>query len=87
MAGLPVVNTSETRPGIRTTEFWTTIFANALGSFELVFGGLNIDNENVMLAMAIVNGLYAASRGLAKQGVPNVGVNGDGYPPQGVVKK
>ena len=70
MAAQPVVTVSETRPGVTTTEFWVTMFANALGTFELVFGGLNVDNENVMIALGIINGLYAASRGLAKQGVP-----------------
>jgi hypothetical protein len=72
-----VVNTSETRPGAKTTEFWVTLFTNALGVFELVFGGLNVDNENVMIALAVINGLYAASRGIAKQGVPASDVSSD----------
>jgi hypothetical protein len=60
----------ETRPGTRTTEFWTTIFTNALGLIQMVAGPVNVSDNRVATLLAIVNAAYLASRGLAKQGVP-----------------
>ncbi len=62
---------SETRPGVRTSEFWTNLFVNALGIVQLLAGPVNVSDSKVATVLAIVNGAYIASRGLAKQGVPN----------------
>jgi hypothetical protein len=60
----------ETRPGVYTTEFWTMLLTQVLGALQLtgVFD-VAVGNKYVVLAMAIVAGLYNASRGFAKQGV------------------
>jgi hypothetical protein len=59
----------ETKPGPKTTEFWTAMFANALGLIQLVAGPVNVSDSKIATVLAIVNGAYVASRGLAKQGV------------------
>jgi hypothetical protein len=59
----------ETKPGPKTTEFWVTMFSNALGLVQLVAGPVNVSDNRVAVVLAIINGAYAASRGLAKQGV------------------
>jgi hypothetical protein len=60
----------ETKPGPKTTEFWTNLFVNALGIIQLLAGPVNVSDSKVATVLAIVNGAYIASRGLAKQGVP-----------------
>lgn len=63
-------NNMETKPGYLTTEFWTTITLNTLGTVQLIAGPVAINNKWVALGMAIVSGLYSGSRGLAKAGQP-----------------
>lgn len=65
-----LTSTTETKPGVYTTEFWTMLIGQVLGVLQLA-GVLDIavGNKYVVLAMAILGGLYQASRGLAKQGV------------------
>lgn len=59
----------ETKPGYLTTEFWVSIFTavfmfgNTVGIYDL------IPEEWSATIMAIVAGLYTASRGLAKVNV------------------
>lgn len=60
----------ESKPGVTTSEFWTTIFVNALGIVQLLAGPVDVSDNKVAVVLGIVNGAYAASRGLAKQGVP-----------------
>jgi hypothetical protein len=60
----------ETKPGVRTTEFWTMLFSNALGIVQLLVGPVNVHDGKTLTVLGIVNGAYIASRGLAKQGVP-----------------
>lgn len=60
----------ETKPGYLTTEFWTTIFLLVLGMVQNITGAVDVNDKWVTLAMAIVAGIYNASRGIAKQGVP-----------------
>lgn len=60
---------SETRPGVRTTEFWTMLFSNVAGLVQLTAGPVDVSNRYVAIGLAVVNGLYAVGRGLAKQGV------------------
>lgn len=60
---------NETKPGVKTTEFWTMLFGNALGIVQLLAGPVNVSDSKVTIALAILNGAYVASRGLAKQGV------------------
>lgn len=59
----------ETKPGPKTTEFWVTIFGNLLGLFQVAVGPVNVTDNKVVIALGIINGAYAVSRGLAKQGV------------------
>jgi hypothetical protein len=59
----------ETKPAPKTTEFWTTVFTNALGLLQVIAGPVNVSDNKVATVLAIVNGAYIASRGLAKQGV------------------
>ena len=60
----------ETKPGVRTTEFWLhnlVTLANLLN----VLGAWNFaPNKYSVYAQAIITGLYALARGLAKAGVP-----------------
>lgn len=60
----------ETKPGYLTTEFWTTVFTSLLGVAQMATGAVNVNNKWIALAMAIVVGLYNASRGIAKVGQP-----------------
>lgn len=59
----------ETKPGYKTTEFWASIFAgiylvlNTTGAID------QIPKSWGAIALAIVSGAYAVSRGEAKQGV------------------
>ena len=69
----------ETKPGYLTTEFWTTVFSMVIGVVQMATGAVAVNNKWVALAMAIVVGLYNASRGIAKQGVA--------YNPEAVTKK
>ena len=62
----------ETKPGIYTTEFWVQIFGQAVGLLQLTGAwqyAPNSSNKYVMIAMAVLGGLYAVGRGQAKQGV------------------
>jgi hypothetical protein len=62
----------ETKPSTKTSEFWTMVFSNALGLVQVIAGPVNVSDSKVATVLAIVNGAYLASRGLAKQGVkPN----------------
>jgi hypothetical protein len=62
--------TKETKPAVKTTEFWTMLFGNLLGVVQLVAGPVNVSDNRIGLAMSIITGAYMASRGLAKQGIP-----------------
>jgi hypothetical protein len=60
----------ETKPGYLTTEFWTTVILIVLGIVQDATGTIDVNNKWVILGQSIIGGLYAASRGLAKAGVP-----------------
>lgn len=63
----------ETKPALYTTEFWLTMFGN-LGGLLDVFNVWNfVPNTWVVIGLALINGLYAVSRGQAKGGVPFTG--------------
>lgn len=57
----------ETKPGIKTTEFWVSVLAGA-GSVIAAFANA-IPPRYAVFASAASAGLYAVGRGLAKQGV------------------
>lgn len=63
----------ETRPGVTTTEFWTSLFtglymvANTTGVVD------QIPKSWAAVATAVIAGAYAVSRGQAKSGVPDDG--------------
>lgn len=61
--------TPETKPGYLTTEFWVTLFTNAIALVNLFGWWDYIPNRYAAVLMAIVNAAYAVSRGQAKQGV------------------
>jgi hypothetical protein len=57
---------SETRPGVRTTEFWLVLLANVLPEL----GAIDLGNTKTKAWLHIVTIVgYAISRGLAKNGV------------------
>ena len=57
----------ETKPAIRTTEFWLTILGN-LAAIVLQVAGV-LPAEYAIPAQIAGNAVYALSRGLAKQGI------------------
>lgn len=59
----------ETKPGYLTTEFWITMLGNLGGLLNLVGAWNFVPNTWIVGALAVINGLYAVSRGQAKQGV------------------
>lgn len=59
----------ETKPGIYTTEFWTSLFVNLFMLGDLVNLWSVVPDKWAAIAMSIVTGAYGASRGIAKQGV------------------
>jgi len=68
----------ETKPAFYTTEFWTTLFVNVINLINLTGLWNFVPNKYSVLAMAIVQGLYTASRGIAKNATsfdPNNGAN------------
>jgi hypothetical protein len=60
----------ETKPGMKTTEFWITLITNVLSVLNMSGAWNFTPNKWSVLTLAIVNGLYAVARGLAKAGVP-----------------
>jgi outer membrane lipoprotein SlyB len=71
----------ETKPAVRTTEYWTAIFTQLvllgqLSGVDPVDAIEKSQNPVVLIAMAIVGGLYAVARGIAKRGVPYYGKPG-----------
>lgn len=63
----------ETKPGIQTTEFWTNLFGQVVALLQLTGAWQYMppsNNKYVIIAMAVLGGLYAVGRGRAKQGVP-----------------
>jgi hypothetical protein len=63
-----VADTAETKPGIFTTEFWLTSIGFVAGVVQEAVGVFNIHDVTVMKVQAFIVGVYAVSRGLAKQG-------------------
>lgn len=59
----------ETKPGPQTTEFWVTIFTGATQALNLFGLWDYVPNSVSVYALAIIGGLYAVSRGIAKQGI------------------
>ena len=63
----------ETKPAFYTTEFWVTMFGNLGGLLNLLGAWNFVPNQWVVIALAVINGLYAVSRGQAKSSVPYTG--------------
>lgn len=70
----------ETKPALKTTEFWVTLFTVGT-QFVNLFGLWNYMPNNLSAILtAVIGAAYAVSRGLAKQGVaadPNMTYMGD----------
>jgi len=58
----------ETRPAVKTTEFWFTLAANTAAVISMVAGVL--PPKYGVPAQLGANALYTIGRGLAKLGVP-----------------
>lgn len=58
----------EAKSGGKTTEFWLTIATSVL----VVFNGIPLPEKFEGVVVAALAAVYALSRGLAKNGVPNV---------------
>jgi hypothetical protein len=58
----------ETKPAIRTTEFWVTVGTNVAAIASAVIGVMPAEwTPGLMVA---INAAYAVARGIAKAGVP-----------------
>lgn len=64
----PVIR--ETKSGWRTSEFWLTVATLAAVNLSGVI--LTLPDKYQAIASAVVAGLYAISRGQAKQNIPHV---------------
>ena len=58
----------ETKDGWKTTEFWLTL----AGVLALNVNAIPMPDKYQGFASAVILGLYAIARGIAKQGVPDV---------------
>jgi hypothetical protein len=65
-----ITESTETKPGVFTTEFWITLAINVVMVLDLLGTGWmsSLPDRYEAIALAVVNGLYFLSRGLAKQG-------------------
>lgn len=61
---------TETKPGYKTTEFWLTALSNIGGILDLTNAWQFVPHKWAVIAIMVINGAYAHSRGLAKQAVP-----------------
>ena len=57
--------TNETKPGIKSTEFWLTIASNFAAILLTVSGAVDPKIGGIM--MAVANGIYAITRGWVKK--------------------
>jgi hypothetical protein len=66
----PAINAiiTETKTGYKTTEFWVTVIV----SLFAVVDPASLPDWAQGGLLAVAAGAYAISRGLAKQGIPNV---------------
>lgn len=62
----------ETRPGIKTTEFWILVLGLVVTTIQEAVGIFKIDDPTVLKVQGLIVAAYAIARGLAKAGVPNV---------------
>lgn len=60
----------ETKPGTKTTEFWTMIVVNIINLLNMMNVWNFVPNRYSAVLMAGVTGLYTLSRGWAKSGIP-----------------
>lgn len=67
-----VTATTETKPGVYTTEFWITLFGSVLSAVDLLGVADLVPDKYSAIALAVIGGLYSVSRGFAKQGQPYV---------------
>lgn len=62
---MPIANLGPIKPGYKTTEFWLTMGSNVAAILTTLAGVVPPKWSAIFLIAA--NGLYALSRGLAKQ--------------------
>lgn len=62
----------ETRPGIKTTEFWILVLGLVVTTVQQAVGIFNISDSRVLLVQGFIVSAYTIARGLAKVGVANV---------------
>lgn len=58
----------EAKAGVKTTEFWLTTAIGVL----VVLDGIPLPERFEGIVVAVLGGLYALSRGIAKKGIPHV---------------
>jgi hypothetical protein len=63
----------ETRKGYKTTEFWIVLAISVL----TVLNGIPLPEKYEGIVVAALGAVYALSRGLAKQGIPDIVVAHD----------
>lgn len=71
--------TTETKPGVYTTEFWLTLITVLAGLIQQAAGVFNISDSLVLKLQFGLVSFYALARGIAKAGQPNF-VNDDPGP-------
>lgn len=59
----------ETKSALQTTEFWTSMGIHLIMFLNLIGVWNYMPNKYSAITMAVVQGLYAISRGVAKAGV------------------
>src|SRR5688572_3750845 len=62
----------ETRSGVKTTEFWISLFPVVIGSIDLAGLAELLPDRFAGLLVVLAPAFYAIARGLAKTNVPNV---------------
>lgn len=67
-----VTATTETKPGVYTTEFWVTLFGALVTGADLFGVAELVPDTWAAIGLAVITGLYSVSRGVAKQGQPYV---------------
>ena len=60
----------ETKPGVRTTEFWLTLVVQLLQVLNIAGAWNFAPNKYSVIVSGVTAALYAVARGLAKAGVP-----------------
>jgi hypothetical protein len=64
-----LTSTTETKPGVYTTEFWISLFTAGASAVDLLGLANFVPDKYSAIVLAIVTAAYSVSRGQAKSGV------------------